>query len=178
MFIDNLAHLVRVCGSAVVGVVSDDVVEHDSVRFGADGFVLDALVREPCLAVLAVLSELFEAGPPCTLLVPPKAHPIILRVRLHALLHAVILVLFRLIPAEVSDLALEILVAFFPALTVGLADGLEWPLIGVVAVEALDAVTVGIAGVVLLETDAHLLTVARFALTGDRTATARIQVRF
>lgn len=176
MFVHDLATLVRVRGSAVVGVIGDDIVEHDSVSLGADGFVLIGLECEACLAILAILGELSEAGPSFALLVPPKPDAVLLRVCLHAFLSVRHLVLLRLEPAEMSDLALEILGANVSTLAIGLADGLKWPLISVVAVEALDAVAVSVASIVLFEADTDFLAVAGFALTGHSTAATRIQV--
>ena len=174
LFVDDLAALVRVCGSAVVGVVRYNIVEHNGVCLGAHGFVLAHLEGKARLAILAVIGVLFETGAPCASLSPAKSHPVLLGVHFHATLCASSSVLLRLEPAEVTDGALVILIAGLSILSVGSADGLEGPLVSVVAVEAFDAVSVLVARIVLFRPDAGLLADARLALTRHKAATSRV----
>ena len=127
------------------------------------------------LAELAVLVVLFQRGASRTFLVPPKLHSFILRVRLHAPSRVTFLVFLGLEPAEVGDITLEVLGADRTILAIGSANGLEGPGVGVVAVETLDTVLVGVARLIHLESHAHLLAVARLALTRHLTGPSRVQ---
>lgn len=98
---------------------------------------------------------------------PAELSATFLRVHLHARSRLAVLVCLRLVPAEVRDLALIVLSAIFAILLVLFADRLKRPIFGLVAVEALDAVGVLVAGAAFLVTDANFLTVTTLALASD-----------
>lgn len=176
LLVDYLALFVRVCRGAIVWIICLYTVELDHVSLGAHRFVLADLEGEARLAEPPVLSVLRQGSLSFAGLAPAETHTVVLRVRFHALSDSFFSVLFGLEPAEVSDLALVVLVADFSSLSIWLAHGLERPNLCMVAIEALKTVTVFVARIILVGANARLLAVSRFALASDGATAPWIQV--
>ena len=173
LLIDNMAFLVRVCRCAVVGRVGHLLVELDDIGCGALGHVLshmfsvESKTRKTELAILSVLFQRCFCTCCVIRLLPAELSATFLRVHLHALSSLAVLVCLRLVPAEVCDRTLIVFSAHSAILEILFADRLKGPYFVLMAVEALDAVGVLVAGATFLVTDADFLTVTTLALAGN-----------